>query len=316
LKGLTISVANVANFEPGKKPTVAFAIKNGDGTAVDGSKLTTFAPMIAGGTGSYSKYIRESAVGKAAFDATTGQSVYTFTAAIPADATGTWTITSDTYRNINLKRADGKADIAVREAATNPIKYMSLSASATATPRRTSVAMTQCNSCHDRLALHGDQRLVIEECVICHNPTEGDQARRPADAGAKESVSFQRMIHRIHTGEELTQEYTVYGFGSSKNNFNEVRYPGDRRNCAKCHVNTASYTLPVATSAEPVTTMRDYFSPQGPGTAACLGCHDNKDAAAHAYLNTTTFGGTQPAEACATCHGTGKEWAAEKVHAR
>jgi len=66
-----------------------------------------------------------------------------------------------------------------------------------------------------------------------------------------------------------------------------------------------------------VTTARDYFSPQGPGTAACLGCHDNKDAAAHAYLNTTTFpGSTTSAEACATCHGTGKDWDAAKVHAR
>ena len=55
----------------------------------------------------------------------------------------------------------------------------------------------------------------------------------------------------------------------------------------------------------------------GPGTAACLGCHDNGDAAAHAYLNTVTFpGATGPNEACATCHGAGKDWDVAKVHAR
>ena len=40
------------------------------------------------------------------------------------------------------------------------------------------------------------------------------------------------MIHRIHTGEELTQDYTIYGYGGTPYNFNEVLYPGDRRNCA------------------------------------------------------------------------------------
>ena len=102
----------------------------------------------------------------------------------------------------------------------------------------------------------------------------------------------------------------------SVNNFNDVRFPGDRKDCAKCHVGT-TYTLPLRTGIASVNTPRDYFSPQGPGTAACLGCHDNKDAAAHAYLNTTQFGGTgTPAEACATCHGAGKDWAVDKVHAR
>jgi len=151
--------------------------------------------------------------------------------------------------------------------------------------------------------------------VVCHNPNGTDVAQRPATAGAPESISFQHLIHRIHKGEELTQNFTVYGNGGSLHNYNEVRFPGQLTNCAKCHVGT-SYTLPLTAGIASVTTPRDFFSPQGPGTASCLGCHDNSDAAAHAYLNTTTFGGTTPAEACATCHGTGKDWAVDKVHAK
>jgi len=123
-------------------------------------------------------------------------------------------------------------------------------------------------------------------------------------------------VHRIHKGEALTQDFTVYGFGGTPANFNEVRFPGDLRNCSKCHANNA-YQLPLAGGIANVSTPRDYFPSQGPATASCLGCHDSKDAAAHAYLNTTTFpGATISAEACAACHGTGKDWAADKVHAR
>jgi len=109
---------------------------------------------------------------------------------------------------------------------------------------------------------------------------------------------------------------TVTNFGTlNGTNFNGVRFPGDRRDCLKCHV-AGAYTLPLQSGIASVNTPRDYFSPQGPATVACLGCHDNVDAAAHAYLNTAFFGGTTPAEACATCHGTGKDWDVDKVHAR
>ena len=106
------------------------------------------------------------------------------------------------------------------------------------------------------------------------------------------------MIHRIHTGEELTQDYTVYG-SADCHNFNEVLYPGrppQLRGVPRRATVRTCRSPPAPTRSSP---PRDYFSPQGPGTAACLGCHDNEDAAAHAYLNTTTFpGSTKPSEAC------------------
>lgn len=310
LKGIKASIVSM-NFKAGEKPTATFKLTNNDGTAIDGTKLATFSPKYGGPTSSYAKY---SSAGKGTFDAATGTTTWAFNDALPADAKGTYAVTVDIRRAVTLKRADGGADIALQESTMNPVAYAAITG--TLTPRRTSVAITQCNTCHERLALHGGQRLNTQECVICHNPTEGDQAQRPASEGAPESVSFQRLIHRIHSGEELTQDFTVFGFRGSVHNFNEVRFPGDRTDCLKCHVSTAAYSLPLQTGIASVNTQRDYFSPQGPGTAACLGCHDNRDAAAHAYLNTTTFGGTTPAEACATCHGTGKDWDVAKVHAK
>ncbi|MGE5717747.1 MAG: multiheme c-type cytochrome, partial [Acidobacteriota bacterium] len=57
---------------------------------------------------------------------------------------------------------------------------------------------------------------------------------------------------------------------------------------------------------------------RGSATAACTGCHDSRDVAAHAFLNTAFFPGspTVPAEACGTCHATGADWDVAKVHAR
>jgi OmcA/MtrC family decaheme c-type cytochrome len=314
LKGLVATIVSATNMAPGKKPTVVYKITNGDGkTAVDGGKLAAFAPMFAGPTTSYTTYVRESAVGKSTFDATAGTTTYTFTGALPATASGTWAVSVDIERAYSLVRGDGKANITGNESPLNPFAYYSVDGSAVVA-RRTAVTMTQCNACHGRLGLHGGQRLVIEECVMCHNPMEGDQARRPATANPPESVSFQRLIHRIHTGEELTQPFTIYGYGGSVNDFTDVRFPGDRRNCAKCHTSTG-YLIPLADERSAaigsVNTLRDYFSPQGPGTAACLGCHDLRDNAAHAYLNTAPFG-----EACASCHGAGLDYGVDKVHAR
>ncbi|HLJ75642.1 MAG TPA: OmcA/MtrC family decaheme c-type cytochrome, partial [Thermoanaerobaculia bacterium] len=307
LKGLKVSIVGVANAVAGKNATVTFKITNADGTPVDGNKLSTFSPIQAGPTTSYTWNKRDNAIGKATFDANAGTTTYTFIDAIPAGSTGTYAFSADIRRNATVKRADGKADISVRESVINPFKYVELKGG-TPTPRRAAVTLAQCNTCHAGLSLHGGQRNTTEECVICHNPT----ATAAVTAGGQnEGISFQRMVHRIHSGEQLTQSYTI---GST--NFNDVTFPGDRTNCAKCHA-AGAYVLPLVAGIDSVQTPRDYFSPQGPATAACLGCHDNSDAAAHAYLNTVTFpGSTSSNEACATCHGTGKDWDVAKVHAR
>jgi OmcA/MtrC family decaheme c-type cytochrome len=317
LKGLNVAILDATNIGPGKKPTVTFKITENDGKAVAPNTTgLTISLQLGGTTADYFRQpISESATA-AQYNASTGQATYTFTNAIPADAKGTWTFSATSRRTIALQKADGTT-LSYTEGAMNPIRNVAVTGT-TVTPRRVAVDLAKCNTCHDRLGnlfSHGGQRLNIQFCVMCHNPNATDANRRPADHSADpaESYQFARMIHRLHTGEELTQEYTIYDRNGNPVPFNEVTYPGDRRNCLKCHAgnNTTTFDLPMPTGTLDVVTPRDYFTPQGPGTAACLGCHDNRDAAAHAYLNTAPFG-----EACGTCHGTGADWAVDKVHAR
>ena len=51
-------------------------------------------------------------------------------------------------------------------------------------------------------------------------------------------VEFRTLIRQNPVAEQISRSrYTVYGFNSSVNNFiNGVLFPGDLRDCAKCHV--------------------------------------------------------------------------------
>ncbi len=149
-------------------------------------------------------------------------------------AVGTWAFSIEARRTVPLDPHPTN-ETTFTEGAFNPVYYAAVT-DPEPMPRRLVVDIANCNTCHNRLALHGGQRLNTVECVICHNPNESDAARRPEDQDPPESVDFKRMIHRIHTGEELAQIYTVYGFGGSVNNFNDVLFPGDLRDCTKCHL--------------------------------------------------------------------------------
>lgn len=310
LEGLHYMIVDVTGVAPGSKPTAVFRITNDEGDVIDGTTLNRFGPRYAGPTTDYTTL---SSGGTAMFDPATGLTSYTFRDALPESASGTWAFSADVYRFVNIQQPGGEAPIRVREAAFNNVKYAAVDGSPMA--RREVAAIQNCNVCHDMLALHGGQRKNVEDCILCHNPTATDAARRPADQMPARSVNFKFMIHRIHAGAELTRDFTVYGFGGSAHNYNDLHYPGNLANCDKCHVSD-SQQLPLPHTAAPVVTPREFYSPLGPAAAACLGCHDSKDAAAHAFLQTTTFPGTtDPAEACGVCHGPGADWSVDRVHA-
>jgi OmcA/MtrC family decaheme c-type cytochrome len=172
------------------------------------------------------------------------------------------------------------------------------------------VAIANCNKCHAFLSLHGGNRNQIEQCVLCHNPNKTDVAQRPADQLPAQSVDFRTMVHKIHTGEEIGYDYTIYGNGRSRHNYNEVVYPGDRRRCNACHVNN-SQQLPLDAGLLPVDDPLGFLNPNLPEAAACTSCHTAIYAASHALANTTRLG-----ESCATCHRPNAEFSVDKMHAQ
>jgi len=304
LAGLNAEILGVTNTAPGMNPTVTYRVTDDSGAFVDPATLDSMRILVGGPTTEYTEYFREDARG-----ATVANEVatYTMTTPVPENATGSWAFSADVYRFVVID--DGSADgLQVREAAFNPLYYAAVTDDEPA-PRREVVNLDKCNVCHDALALHGGQRFRIEECVICHNPNVTDDAVRPSEEMPPESVHFKWLIHRIHTGKHLTNDFTVYGFMGSVHNYNHVGYPGDLRTCVACH-ESDTYSVPITDDALPTLTERDFYSPYQPEAAACNSCHSTEHAAAHAWVNTAPFG-----EACASCHGDNRTFSVDAVHA-
>jgi OmcA/MtrC family decaheme c-type cytochrome len=290
---------------PGERPTVTFRLKDKAGNPILASDMTRLALVLAGPAADYASPVSANAL--TAPGSASGEHTFTFPNPLPAEAKGTYSVGIEGYRNITLLPGTTRETVA-RDRGANRVIHFSVDGSAV-TPRRQVVDTAKCNSCHTFLSLHGDNRNQVEMCVLCHNPTATDASRRPAGEGPPQSVNFALLIHKIHTGEELEQDYTVFGFGASRNNYNRILFPGDRRDCSSCHVN-GSEELPLAATAM-VTDPRGPIDPVGPITSACTGCHSSLPAASHALTNTSRLG-----EACATCHGPDAEFSVSKVHAR
>jgi OmcA/MtrC family decaheme c-type cytochrome len=304
LPGLVFAITSVSNAKPGQKPSVTFNVKDNSGGAVDISRLDFLNLVMAGPTADYNGYVSED-VRKAT--ASGPDYVYTFTAALPANAAGSFAVGIEGYRNVTINPNTVNSQV-VRDVGFNKVFYFAIGG-AKVTPRRQVVSQALCAGCHDKLLLHGGIRQSVEYCVVCHNPTVSDIGMRKT-GDVPESINFKTMIHKIHTGSALTTDFTVMGHGNSVNNYNDVGYPGDRRDCVKCHL-PGTYDLPLPDGLIDQPTPRDYLKTQGPATAACLSCHTTKAAASHALTMTSTLG-----EACDACHGPLADASVDKVHAR
>jgi OmcA/MtrC family decaheme c-type cytochrome len=168
-----------------------------------------------------------------------------------------------------------------------------------------------CENCHSNLTLHGTNRHDANGyCQTCHRPDATDAVVVPPGAGPDQSIHFKYMVHKIHRGADLERGYLVYGYRSALHDYSHVEYPGDLRNCQACH-NEGTYNLPLPAGRLDTVAPQDFWSPMQPVSASCLSCHDGSEAAAHAANNTSDFG-----EACTACHGEGKFFSVEEVHAR
>jgi len=336
--GINLGLVRVDNGAPGRKPTVTFTIKDNSGAAIPMSAMTggsnRLALVLVGPTSDYgytnfgadvttNGYVSENPVPTAQC-ASDGTCTYTFTHAIPANATGSYAVGIEGRRGLTILPGTTQEQT-TEYGADNKVLYFSVDGSK-AVPRRTVVATANCNNCHTRLSLHGENRNQVEMCVICHNPSENDSAYKsvaqvPADkTSPPQAINFAMMIHKIHTGEHLADfgaTYVIVGFGGSHNDFGDIRYPtmgptgttGDTAKCDMCHVNNSEQVFPIGKNA--VTDPQGKVSPVAATTSACSACHLNTSALAHALSQTDPKFG----ESCDVCHGAGAAFDVLLVHA-
>uniref|UniRef100_Q01WI6 Outer membrane cytochrome MtrC/MtrF-like domain-containing protein n=1 Tax=Solibacter usitatus (strain Ellin6076) TaxID=234267 RepID=Q01WI6_SOLUE len=309
--GVVFTLQKIDNGLAGETPTVTFTLKNNAGTPINPGDMNLLNLVLGGPTADYQQTISEDARKAAGGN---GTYAYKFTAPVPAKATGTWTVAIEGYKNITLLPGT-VTETVVRDAGHNVILNFATDASPV-TPHLVEFDNAHCNACHYSLSAHGTIRNEGQYCILCHNPTATDQAQRPAGQLPAQAIDMPVMVHRIHTGEDAIAggqltPYIVYGRGASVNDFSDVRYPGDRRNCDTCHTN-GSQQVPVPATRIQVTNPRAFVTPMGPTAAACTACHTDKSAVAHTQLNTSPAFG----ESCDVCHGTTSTFSVDKVHAR
>ncbi len=306
LPGVNFEILSVTNSQPGQRPAVTLKITDKEGFPVETSQMSFLNLVIAGPNTDYATYWSESVLQT---PSTGGVVTYTFTKPIPADAKGSFTVGVEGYRLMTLQPGTTTEIQNVRDVGFNQTVAFGVTDS-TPAARRIVVTQQACNDCHGSIALHGTIRQNVQYCLLCHNANWDDKARRPADKRPPASIHMKTMIHKIHTGEELARELTIYGFGNTPHTYNEVTYPGDRRNCEKCH-SPNTQQLPLPAGVLPSVAPRDYLNPLQPVAAACLSCHGSLEAASHALLNTSTLG-----ESCRVCHGPTSEFSVDRAHAR
>jgi OmcA/MtrC family decaheme c-type cytochrome len=155
-------------------------------------------------------------------------------------------------------------------------------------PDRRLVNQEICGTCHGAsLAAHGGSRVDAEYCVACHNPGS-------SDAQSGETVDFGVMVHKIHMGSALPSgtPYVLWGFRDSRNDFSDVAYPQDVRNCLNCH----DPDDPATPQASQILTH--------PSIAACGSCHDDVNfATGENHIRGVNFPATN--DACTVCHKAG-----------
>jgi len=346
IAGLQLAITGVTNTSAGQNPTVAFTVQDNTGHNIPLSQLSTLAFTMAGpttdyglpttfGTATTPGYVQESALMAAC--SASGGCTYTFINAIPAAATGTYTIGGEARMSVTVYPGTTSSQSVSEGANPNPVVNFSVDGSPV-TPRRTVIAETNCNACHVSLSLHGNLRNNPEYCVLCHNPSDTDFSQRPNAVVAADrtlpfqGINFNLLVHRLHDGVNAAinpggppkYPYIVVGYMGSHNDFSGTLFPvmsptGDAtymQNCQVCHTqvngtNTETI-LPVGLNAvqDPQGWIQGATgNPVQPVSSACSGCHVSEGESAHFLANTDVLG-----ESCNVCHGAGAQFAVDSVH--
>lgn len=333
LAGINFAITSVTNTKAGQTPTVNFTVTDDSGNNIALSSLGSISLTMAGPTTDYGYtsfgsgvttpgYVTESASGATCLSGTCS---YTFTHAIPANATGTYTIGGEARETVTIL-PNTTSQQSVEYGAANPVVNFSVDGSPVAA-RRTVVQLSNCNNCHVALSVHGALRNNTQYCVLCHNPSNTDASTRASATVASDKsappqgINFSLLVHRIHDGvngpaDGEKNPYIVVGFGGSHNDFSRVLYPAMSptgsatylQNCSMCHVKSSEENLPIGLNA--VVDPQGWINPTQATAAACSGCHVSKPEAAHFLANTDPNLG----ESCSVCHASGAQFAVDAVH--
>jgi OmcA/MtrC family decaheme c-type cytochrome len=299
LPGLITKVLKVDNATPGNAPTVTFSVMDKSGQPVDISKITQIRVVLAGPNTDYQTgpgAIRVSEDPSKTAGAS-GVYAYTMTNKIPAGAVGSYTVSIEARNSVTLLPGTVAATTATD--AAKPVEFYFSVDNSAAVARRQVVSTEKCAACHMDLGfVHGGTRANSQECVLCHNPSL-------ADGTSGQSVNFAWQIHSIHRGENLANPYVL-----GTTNYQDVRFPGDLRDCSTCHVGN-SYLVENVGAKATVASPGGFTKTTAPISAACQGCHDDIATASHALANTTVLG-----ESCAACHSATEEFSVDRVHQR
>jgi OmcA/MtrC family decaheme c-type cytochrome len=340
-QNLTVEIDDILDTSPGSIPRIQFTVQvDGMPRNIQTSPLNSLRATVAGPNTDYRSMYQATIQGSGAggtltaIDAAAGRFEWTFPATlpIPATATGSFTLGLEGY----LQVTGGP-----RNPALNPTRAFAVT-DPMPEPRRLRVAIERCDNCHYELQAHGGARTDPQYCAMCHLPNLtnlGRMSRVEGTSATIHSLDLKVFIHRIHSGEELTQPYVLGGNPSpsvadpdgNPIDFRQMRYPRPRNECVACH-EEGVYGLPIEgprelarveqrTCTEPADLDTDSYCTgdyweltselrMPPETAVCTSCHDQPYVLAHAQSNTSPSG----VEACATCHGPGSELDVMVVH--
>jgi len=298
LSGLVLKVLSVTGATPGNSPVVTFSVMTKTGNPVDISTITSIRVVLGGANVDYGTNggmrVSENPVGTAN---NKGVYTYTMTNKIPAGATGSYTVSLEAYNNVTLM--PGTTSQTTGTDMALPVEYYFSVDKSPVQARRQVVSTANCSACHVNLGfIHSGARGNTQECVICHNPTL-------TDGTSKQSVDFAVQIHSIHRGSDLANPYVL-----GTTNYQSVLFPGDLRDCTRCHM-PGTYLVENVGAKAQVASPGGFTPTTGPIAAACQGCHDDQSTASHALANTTSLG-----ESCNACHSAGMEFSVDRVHQR
>jgi len=300
LPGIVTKILKVAGATPGNAPTVTFSVTDKSNNPVDITKISSIRLVMVGNNVDYGVGPAGMArVSETPTAATLANGVYTYTMTnkLPATAAGSYTVSIEASNTVTLMPNTQQSTTATD--AADPVEFYFSVDKSPVLARRQVVATAKCASCHSDLKfVHGGTRNSTQECSLCHNPTL-------TDGTSNQSVNMSVQIHSNHRGENLANPYVL-----GTTNYQDVRFPGDLRDCTTCHL-TGTYLVENVGAKAAVASPGGFTKTTPPISAACQGCHDDVATASHALANTTVLG-----ESCAACHSAGEEFSVDRVHQR